>query len=94
MILGVQGFCAGAILPLLLSMLMDLREVGASAIGAATGIYFAVGEIGGFAGPAAMGLLKDLTGSFTAGLVLLAAITAAMLVPTAMLREGRGLRHQ
>ena len=89
-ILGIQGFCAGAILPLLLSMLMDLREVGASAMGAATGIYFAVGEIGGFAGPAAMGLLKDLTGSFTAGLVLLAAITVVMLIPTAMLREGRG----
>ena len=40
-----------------------------------------------------MGLLKDLTGSFTAGLTLLAAITAAMLVPTALLRETGGRTH-
>ena len=86
-ILAVQGFCAGAILPLLLSMLMDLREVGAAAMGAAAGLYFSVGEIGGFVGPAVMGLLKDQTGSFTAGLTLLAAISAAMLLPTTLLRE-------
>lgn len=88
-VLAVQGFCAGAILPLLLSMLMDLPEVGAGAMGAAAGIYFAVGEIGGFAGPAMMGVLKDLTGSFGVGLSLLAAITAFMLLPTALLREPR-----
>ncbi len=87
LVLCIQGFCAGAILPLLLSMLMDLREVGASAMGAAAGIYFAVGEIGGFAGPAVMGLLKDLTGSFTVGLLVLAAVTTLMLIPTALLRE-------
>ena len=88
-ILAIQGFCAGAVPPLLLSMLMDLREVGAAAMGAAAGLYFAVGEIGGFTGPAMMGLLKDLTGSFTAGLSVLAAITLVMLAPTAMLRDPR-----
>ena len=87
LILVVQGFCAGAILPLLLSMLMDLREVGASAMGTAAGMYFAFGEIGGFAGPALMGLLKDLTGAFTTGLVLLAGITLVMLLPTSLLRR-------
>jgi cyanate permease len=88
-ILAIQGFCAGAVLPLLLSMLMDLREVGGAAMGTAAGLYFAVGEIGGFTGPAMMGLLKDLTGSFTAGLSVLAAITLVMLVPTAMLPDPR-----
>jgi len=91
-VLLVQRFCSGAILPLLVSMLMDLREVGASAMGAAAGLYFAVGEVGGFAGPSMMGLLKDWTGGFTAGLLLLTAITLAMLVPTAMLRETRDSR--
>ena len=88
-LLLVQGFCAGAILPLLVSMLMDVREVGASAMGAAAGLYFAVGEVGGFAGPSVMGLLKDWTGGFTAGLLLLTAITLAMLVPTSLLRDPR-----
>lgn len=87
--LAVEGFCAGAILPLLMSILMDLREVGAEAMGAAGGIYFAVGEVGGFSGPSVMGLLKDLSGSFTSGLVMLAAISLVMLVPTALLREPR-----
>lgn len=88
-LLLVQGFCAGAILPLLVSMLMDLREVGASAMGAAAGLYFAVGEVGGFAGPSMMGLLKDWTGGFMAGLLLLTAITLAMLIPTSLLRDPR-----
>lgn len=90
LLLMVQGFCAGAILPLLMSILMDLREVGAAAMGAAAGIYFTVGEVGGFGGPAMMGLLKDTTGSFTAGLLLLCGISLAMLVPTSMLpKDGR-----
>ncbi|MFN8633612.1 MAG: MFS transporter [Chloroflexota bacterium] len=87
--LAVQGFFAGGVGPVLLTILMDLKEVGASAMGAAAGIYFAVGEVGGFSGPSVMGLLKDLTGGFTAGLLMLAAITLVMLIPTAMLRVPR-----
>jgi hypothetical protein len=36
-----------------------------------------------------MGLLKDWTGGFTAGLLLLTGITLAMLVPTSLLRDPR-----
>jgi len=87
--LAVQGFFAGGVGPVLLTILMDLREVGAGAMGAAAGIYFAVGEVGGFAGPSVMGVLKDWTGGFTAGLLMLTAITIIMLVPTAMIRDPR-----
>ena len=90
--LAAQGFFAGGVGPVLLTILMDLREVGAGAMGAATGIYFAVGEVGGFSGPSVMGLLKDLSGGFTLGLVMLAAITVVMLVPTALLRDPRATR--
>jgi cyanate permease len=90
--LAVQGFFAGGVGPVLLTILMDMREVGAGAMGAAAGIYFAVGEVGGFSGPSVMGLLKDLTGGFTAGLLLLAMITVVMLVPTALLRDPRAAR--
>ncbi|MGE3912900.1 MAG: CynX/NimT family MFS transporter [Chloroflexota bacterium] len=87
--LAVQGFFAGGVTPILLTILMDMREVGAGAMGAAAGIYFAVGEVGGFSGPSVMGLLKDVTGGFTAGLLLLAAITVIMLLPTSLLRDPR-----
>jgi cyanate permease len=87
--LAVQGFFAGGVGPVLLTILMDLREVGAGAMGAAAGIYFAVGEVGGFAGPSVMGILKDWTGGFTAGLLMLTTITVVMLVPTALIRDPR-----
>ncbi|MCC6174589.1 MAG: MFS transporter [Chloroflexi bacterium] len=88
-VLVLEGFCAGALLPLLLSILMDLREVGAEAMGAAAGIYFSVGEVGGFTGPSVMGLLKDLTGSFSAGMMVLAGVALVMLIPTSLLQVPR-----
>ncbi|MCC7367757.1 MAG: MFS transporter [Chloroflexi bacterium] len=90
--LAVQGFFAGGVAPILLTILMDMREVGAGAMGAAAGIYFAVGEVGGFSGPSVMGVLKDMTGGFTAGLLLLAAITVVMLIPTALLKDPRATK--
>jgi cyanate permease len=87
--LATQGFFAGGVTPILLTILMDIREVGAEAMGVATGIYFAVGEVGGFSGPALMGLLKDLSGGFTAGLMMLTAITMLMLIPTTLLPDQR-----
>jgi cyanate permease len=89
LVLAIQGFCAGGVGPILLTIMMDLREVGARAMGAAAGLYFTIGEVGGFSGPSMMGLLKDLTGGFTAGLLLLTAITFVMLIPTALIRDPR-----
>jgi MFS family permease len=65
--LATQGFIAGGVTPILLTIPMDMREVGAEAMGVATGIYFALGEVGGFSGPALMGILKDLSGGSRSG---------------------------
>ncbi|HET9017655.1 MAG TPA: hypothetical protein VFN57_18785, partial [Thermomicrobiaceae bacterium] len=51
--------------------------------------YFAVGEMGGFLGPTALGVLKDTAGSFQAGLFALAAVMALMLVPALRLKDGQ-----
>jgi len=59
--------------PLLMLILMETPEVGAKNMGAAAGLYFTIGEMGGFAGPSLMGWLADLTGGFVTGLSLLAA---------------------
>jgi NNP family nitrate/nitrite transporter-like MFS transporter len=49
-------------------------------IGVATGIVGATGGVGGFFLPLLLGLMKDLTGSYGAGLLLfaLAALTAVV----------------
>jgi cyanate permease len=75
--------CIGGIPKVIASWLSGWPRVTAA------GIYFAVGDVGGFSGPSVMGLLKDLIGGFTAGLLMLATITVVMLLPTALLREPR-----
>ena len=75
------GLGAVAIMPLMTARLMDLPEVGAQHIGAAAGAYFAIGEIGGFGGPALVGWLHDRTGSFVPGLIAMAGLALVALAP-------------
>jgi cyanate permease len=67
------GLGLGTISPLLRALPVELEGVGAERTGTAVGLVFAVGEIGGFAGPALVGALHDATDSFVPGLALLAA---------------------
>ena len=65
------GVGVGGLSPLIRAIPPDLDGVGPGLTGAAVGLVFAVGEIGGFLGPAA-GTLHDLTGSYLPGLAVLA----------------------
>jgi cyanate permease len=67
------GLGLGVIAPLLRALPVELEGVGAERTGTAVGLVFAVGELGGFAGPALVGALRDATGSFVPGLGVLAA---------------------
>jgi D-galactonate transporter len=58
---------------------------GASAAAGIAAIN-SLGNLSGFAGPYAMGYLKDLTGNFTAGLLLLAGCALAGAIVVALLR--------
>jgi hypothetical protein len=78
--LVVQGFVRNSVTPFLMLLMMESPAVGAAAMGAAGGLFFTVGEIGGFSGPSAMGLIFDLTGGFTLGLWALAAVLLAMAI--------------
>lgn len=84
-VLALRGV-SGGFMPLLSLILMDLPEVGPARMGMVGGLFFAIGEIGGFGGPAIMGLFKDATGTFLWGLVFLAAVCLAMLIPTLFLK--------
>jgi len=84
--LAVLGFISSPFMSLLLLILMDSPGVKIRHMGSAGGMFFCVAEIGGFAGPFVMGVLVDLTGTFMAGAVFLAALCMAIAVLTHFLK--------
>jgi len=85
----VYGFCSGVMLPILMLVLMDMHDIGQKHMGTAGGIFFMVGEIGGFFGPSTVGLLKDVTGSFLPGVIFISVLIEMMLLPAFILNERR-----
>jgi len=90
-VLALRGI-SGGFMPLLSMILMDLPEVGPARMGMVGGLFFAIGEIGGFGGPASMGLFRELTGTFLWGLVFLAVVCELMVIPTLFLKVDRKAR--
>lgn len=86
LVIAVEGFCAAAVAPLMLNTLMEIPSVGAKNTGAAAGLYFSVGELGGTLGPVLMGIVADLTGSFAAGMAMVASFMLAMIYPAMRIR--------
>jgi cyanate permease len=66
------GLGVGGLSPMVRAIPPALEGIGTRLTGTAVGLVFAVGEIGGFAGPFLIGLLRDVTGSFVPGLAVLA----------------------
>jgi cyanate permease len=60
--------------------LVELPGVGQRYAGTASGLFFAAAEIGGMLGPFTVGMLYDLTGGFTAGLIIFSLITIGLLI--------------
>jgi cyanate permease len=81
------GFLMRAMTPLLLLTLMEMPEVGSEHIGAVGGLYFSMGEIGGFTGPFMMGYIKDLTGSFLFGIYFLTILSEAAIIVLGLLKS-------
>jgi cyanate permease len=67
------GFGMGGLSPLIRAIPVDLEGIGPGLTGTAVGLIFAIGEIGGFLGPVLLGALRDATGSFVPGLLVVAA---------------------
>ncbi|MHB9287621.1 CynX/NimT family MFS transporter [Halobacteriales archaeon Cl-PHB] len=83
----VTGLGAGGLSPLIRAMPPELEGVGPELTGTAVGFIFAVGEIGGFLGPVVVGSLRDATGSFLPGLVVLGAGGLVVVVAGQRLRQ-------
>ncbi|QIG44643.1 MFS transporter [Nocardioides anomalus] len=80
---GVGG---GSTLGLLLIVDSTRSQPDAARLGA---MVFLVAFIAGAAGPVVLGLLRDLTGGFTAGYAVMLGLSVAMLALTVVYRPGR-----
>jgi nitrate/nitrite transporter NarK len=69
------------------------RFLSGSVLAAAIGLINSMGALGGFVGPYAVGYLKDLTGSFTSPLFLLAGILVVGGILTLVLRRSPTLHE-
>ena len=84
-------FCAGLffgpIIPVALTIPVELPEIGVKYAGTALGLVFMVANVGAISGPIVLGLIIDLT-----GLPLLALVTASVglvisILPLSLVRE-------
>lgn len=93
LVLGLVLLSIGRILAgVIMLVLMEAPGVGARNMGAAGGLYFTMGEIGGVLGPTLLGVMADLTGGFGGGLMLLAGV-AATLVGLTFVLDWAQARH-
>jgi len=81
------GFGVGGLSPLVRAIPAELDGIGPELTGAAVGLIFAVGEVGGFLGPVLLGSLRDLTGSFAPGLAVLAGGALVVVLAGAAMDE-------
>ena len=72
LILAILGFSSRSIMPII--MLILISSVGSKKTGAAGGLYFTFGEIGGVLGPVLLGVSADVFNGFNVGLFLFSAI--------------------
>lgn len=83
--MALTGMTMRGLLPLLTVTLMDLPEVGPARMGIIGGLYFSIGEIGGFGGPFILGLSKELTNSFVPGLMIFAFVSEIAILLTVLI---------
>lgn len=74
----LAGIGRGAGTPLLMLTLLRSPRVGPALMGAAGGLFFTAGEVGGVLGPTLTGVLADATGGYGVTLVALAATCGAL----------------
>lgn len=78
--LVLQGIARATIMTVLVLTLVELPGIGDRYAGTAAGLFFAAAEFGGMLGPLMVGMLYELTGGFSAGLVIFTLITVGLLI--------------
>lgn len=70
------GFIRAGSLPLIFLTMMDDPDIAVADMGAATGLFFAFAEIGGFGGPWSLGVVADGPAGFTGAALALGVFAA------------------
>lgn len=81
-----SGF-RSAFMSVMTLILMESRGIGSRYIGSAAGLFFAAAEIGGFGGPALLGLMRGATGNLITGFLTVAIVSAGMILLLPLLKE-------
>jgi cyanate permease len=89
----VGTFVIGGVAPLVRAIPIEMDGIGPHLTAVANGLIFTVGEVGGFMGPFLTGLLRDLTGSFSPPLAVLAAASLATAIAGYAMDEPAGLER-
>ena len=89
--LSVAGFGVFSVLPVFWTLPAAFLSGPAAAAGIA--IINALGNLSGFAGPFAMGWIKDATGSFSGGLLLIAGLAVIAMVAVIVLPHDHHLER-
>jgi len=71
----LQGAAGRGVQPIIMLILMDAPQIGSDHMGAAGGLYFTAGEVGGVLGPLLLGVAADISGGFMGGLITLTGLT-------------------
>lgn len=85
--LVLQGMCRGAMTSISILLLIESGDGNTNRVGAASGLYFSVGEIGGVLGPMSMGALAHATGNFDASLFMMFGIACLLMLILLRLRS-------
>ena len=83
----VAAMARAPVLPLMMLLLMEQPGVGARHLGLGAGLLFAAAEIGGFGGPALLGVVREAAGGLAPAMLGMAALSLAMIVTVLRVRE-------
>ena len=87
------GMSRVVLVPISMLILMSSPAVDARRMGAAGGLFFTAGEVGGVTGPWLTGVTRDLGDDFTISLVMLSTV-AVLMAGVALAAAGNGLRSR
>lgn len=88
------GIVRGSIPPVSVLLLMHLPGVTQKNIGAATGLFFAFGQIGGAMGPITFGYLAENSTGFELPLYFLAGVCVLLALMSLSIRQGQKLKTE
>ena len=92
--LVMQGICRGAMNGITILILMDNEDDKGKNVGAATGLYWSVGEVGGALGPATVGTIAGLTGSFDSALFMMTGVALLLIICVRKLQFAYKLQNE